>query len=872
MRPELSLGSAIALARAQSFRALGLLLPQNQLKDNGMADIEVGQTSSADTTNARVPGYGGALPLLGMLLAGAVVLVLLTNTMAEPMVFGLLALLAVAGVFLIFGLLSGFLRLGDRVAEADMIKAVADGFDSALQIVDAHGSVLYRNRALQRFTGRASGRHASLEELFAGEGDTAQAYFRLSRAAERREVRQEEIFVHPGALGGRSGRWLNVSVRPCPGPAGGKPNSRLTLWQINDVTRERRRESETVSGLESTLAFYDGLPQGLLAVLPDGRLAHLNATLAQWLNLNPDAGRPLTLRDIISPDGAALIRASGRTGNGRTSRFDLDLLREDGRRFPAHLICRAHGSKGAIAVLVLDRSAEPAHVADRERQLVRFLHSAPFGMATVDAQGAILNANPAFMRMFSLDDRGLPTGIGDLGGNGGEDVARELRKALRRAVSGRAAAGPIEISFGAERELVRRVYVSALSSDPRERDGAILYAIDATEQKALELKFAQSHKMEAVGQLAGGVAHDFNNVLTAIIGFSDLLLQTHRPTDPAYRDIMNIKSSAHRAAGLVQQLLAFSRRQTLQAEVLELGETLTDLAPLLNRALGEKIELKILPGRDLWYIKADKTQFVQVIINLAVNAKDAMASGGSLSIRTRNMSERESLKLAELGVAAGEYVAIEVEDTGVGIEPEILGKIFEPFFTTKDVGKGTGLGLSTVYGIVKQTGGYVFAESELGRGTNFKVYLPRYIVENEEELANQRADKKKEGTRDLTGTGRVLLVEDEDVVRNFAARALARQGYEVLEAATGIEALEVMERVGGRVDIVVSDVIMPEMDGPSMLKELRKTRPDLKIIFVSGYPDDAFKKSLDENEEYAFLPKPFTLPQLAAKVKEQLGR
>jgi two-component system cell cycle sensor histidine kinase/response regulator CckA len=872
MRPELSAGQALWLARALSLCRLNLLPPPNQLKDNNMAEIEVGQTSPVDTTIARVQGYGGAFPLLGTMLAAAVLLVLLTNTMAEPMVFGLLALLAVAGVFLVFGLLSGFLRLGDRSAEADMVKAVADQFDSALQIVDARGSVLYRNRALERLTGRRSGRHASLEDLFAGEPDTAQAYFRLSRAAERLEGRQEEIYVRPGPLGGRSGRWLRILVRPHLDAALEQRNGRLTLWQIDDVTRERMRESETISGLQSTLAFYDGLPQGLLAVLPDGRLAHLNATLAQWLNLNPDAGRPLTLRDITSPDGAALIRAAGRTGNGRISRFDLDLLREDGRQFPAHLICRAHGSTGAIAVLVLDRGAEPQRVADGERQLVRFLQSAPFGMATVDGEGAILNANPAFMRMFSLEHRGLPTGIADLGGNAGEEVVRELRKALRRALSGRAAAGPIEISFGAERTLVRRVYVSQLSSDQRERDGAILYAIDATEQKALELKFAQSHKMEAVGQLAGGVAHDFNNVLTAIIGFSDLLLQTHRPTDPAYRDIMNIKSSAHRAAGLVQQLLAFSRRQTLQAEVLELGETLTDLAPLLNRALGEKIELKILPGRDLWYIKADKTQFVQVIINLAVNAKDAMPGGGSLCIRTRNMSERESLKLAELGVAAGEYVAIEVEDTGVGIEPEILGKIFEPFFTTKDVGKGTGLGLSTVYGIVKQTGGYVFAESEPGRGTTFRVYLPRYIVESEDELASQRTDKKKEGTRDLTGTGRVLLVEDEDVVRSFAARALARQGYEVLEAATGIEALEVMERERGRVDIVVSDVIMPEMDGPSMLKELRKTRPDLKIIFVSGYPDDAFKKSLDENEEYAFLPKPFTLPQLAAKVKEQLGR
>src|SRR6185295_17221969 len=785
-------------------------------------------------------------------------------------VVGLLALLAVAGVFLVFGLLSGFLRLGDRAVEADMIRAVAEGLDSALQIVNAQGSVLYRNRALERLTGRRSGRHASLEELFAGAPDTAQAYFRLSRAAERLEGRQEEIYVHPGPLGGRTGRWLNVSVRPFPDTAAGKLRGRLTLWQIDDVTRERMRESETVSGLESTLAFYDGLPQGLLAVLPDGRLAHLNATLAQWLNLSPDPGRPLTLRDIVSPDGAALIRASGRTGNGRTSRFDLDLLREDGRRFPAHLICRAHGSKGAVAVLVLDRSAEPAGVADSERQLVRFLHSAPFGMATVDADGAILNANPAFMRMFSLDDRGLPTGIADLGGNGGEDVRRELRKAVRRAVSGRAAAGPIEISFGAERELVRRVYVSALSSDARERDGAILYAVDATEQKALELKFAQSHKMEAVGQLAGGVAHDFNNVLTAIIGFSDLLLQTHRPTDAAYRDIMNIKNSANRAANLVRQLLAFSRRQTLQAEVLELGEVLTDLSALLNRALGERIELKILPGRDLWHVKADKTQFEQVVINLAVNARDAMPDGGRLTIRTRNISERESLKLADLNVTAGEYLLVEVEDTGVGIPPDVIGRIFEPFFTTKDVGKGTGLGLSTVYGIVKQTGGYIFADSEMGKGTTFRVYLPRHIVEHDDELP-QRA-KKAEPTRDLTGTGRVLLVEDEDVVRSFAVRALSRQGYEVLEAASGVEAIEVMERESHRVDIVVSDVIMPEMDGPTLLKELRKTNPALKFIFVSGYPDDAFKKSLDDNEEYAFLPKPFTLPQLAAKVKEQLGR
>jgi two-component system, cell cycle sensor histidine kinase and response regulator CckA len=269
-------------------------------------------------------------------------------------------------------------------------------------------------------------------------------------------------------------------------------------------------------------------------------------------------------------------------------------------------------------------------------------------------------------------------------------------------------------------------------------------------------------------------------------------------------------------------------------------------------------------------VKADRSQFDQVIINLAVNAKDAMPNGGRLVIRTHNVAERESLKLQSQGVTPGEYVLIEIEDTGHGMTPEILAKVFEPFFSTKEVGKGTGLGLSTVYGIVKQTGGYIFAESAPGKGTAFRLYLPRHIPEAAEPAPGPRP--KPERPRDLTGTGRVLLVEDEDSVRNFAVRALKRQGYEVLEAATGVEAMEVVEREEGRIDIVVSDVVMPEMDGPTLLKQLRLRDPELKVIFVSGYPDDAFRKSLDPDQQFAFLPKPFTLPQLAAKVKEELAR
>jgi two-component system cell cycle sensor histidine kinase/response regulator CckA len=873
MRPDVGLIQALLAPFALNFRALRAALAQNQLRLPLMADMGArrGAAPVAAWPVTRPRALGGLGLLLGLVTAGGIAAAVIGSSTGELAMLALLALLAVAGAFLILGLLSGYLRVSERVAEAEIVKSVADGLETGLKIVDGRGRVLYRNRALQRLTGRRAGRHVTLEELLAGEPGSAPAFFRLNLAAERGEPREEEIRMRPRIAEAGADRWLRIAVRPFQAPAG--RDGRLTLWQVTDVTRERAREIETVSGLESTLAFYDNLPQGLFAVTPDGRLAHINATLSQWLRLRPESGRALALIDIVPADGAALIRAVGRTAPGRITRLELDLLREDGRAFPAQLICRSHGATGIISVLVLDRGEELNRTAARaytEMRLTRVFQSAPFGIATADAAGSIVTANAAFMRMFAVEGRGVPATVAALVADGEEEAGRELAKALERAISGRAGAAPIEMFFGAQRELARRIYVSALHVGPRGREGAVLYAIDATEQKALELKFAQSHKMEAVGKLAGGVAHDFNNVLTAIIGFSDLLLQTHRQTDPSYRDIMNIKSSANRAAGLVRQLLAFSRRQTLQPEVLELGEALTDLAPLVNRSLGETIELKILPGRDLWYIKADKTQLTQVIINLAVNAKDAMPDGGCLTIRTRNISERESIKLATSGMAAGEYVLIEVEDTGVGIAADVMAKIFEPFFTTKDVGKGTGLGLSTVYGIVKQTGGYIFADSEVGRGTTFRVYLPRHIV-SEDEVAAQRAEKKREGTRDLTGSGRVLLVEDEDVVRSFAARALARQGYEVLEAGTGVEALEVMDRERGKVDIVVSDVIMPEMDGPTLLKELRKTNPGLKFIFVSGYPDDAFKKSLDENEAYSFLPKPFTLSQLAARVKEQLG-
>ena len=381
--------------------------------------------------------------------------------------------------------------------------------------------------------------------------------------------------------------------------------------------------------------------------------------------------------------------------------------------------------------------------------------------------------------------------------------------------------------------------------------------------------------MQAIGQLAGGIAHDFNNVLSAIMMATDFLLNAHRPTDPAFQDIMQIKQNANRAASLVRQLLAFSRRQTLRPQVLDLGEVLSDLTILLRRLIGEKVSLEVVHGRDVWPVRTDLSQFEQVIVNLAVNARDAMPNGGRLELRTRNVTEAECAHFAYKAITPGDYVLIEVGDTGEGIPPEHIDKIFEPFFSTKEVGKGTGLGLSTVYGIIKQTGGFIFPESEIGRGTVFRIFLPRHVPRPEEPASE--GGKVPAGTElakapaDLTGRGTILLVEDEEGLRALNARGLASRGYTVLEAGNGVEAMKMLEERGGGIDLVVSDVVMPEMDGPTLLGEMRKRNPGLKMIFVSGYAEDAFEKSLPENQQFSFLPKPFTLSQLVAAVKETMA-
>jgi two-component system cell cycle sensor histidine kinase/response regulator CckA len=402
-------------------------------------------------------------------------------------------------------------------------------------------------------------------------------------------------------------------------------------------------------------------------------------------------------------------------------------------------------------------------------------------------------------------------------------------------------------------------------------DAAVLLLLkDNSEEAKLKRQIAQATKMQAVGQLAGGVAHDFNNILTAIIGHCDLMLMRHTPGDTDYDDIQQIKSNSNRAAGLTRQLLAFSRQQTLRPQLLQLPDVISEVSHLLKRLLGETVQLVVKHGRGLGPVRADPGQLEQVIVNLSVNARDAMASkgGGTLTIQTYSVKANQVADLGSEILPIADYSALSIADTGTGIPASILSKVFEPFFTTKEVGKGTGLGLSTVYGIVKQSGGYIFADSKVGEGTRFTIYLPVHHVEEDRETGRKKK-KGAESENELWGTGTVLLVEDEPMVRTVAERALTRHGYKVLTANNGEEALELIND-GEEIALLISDVVMPVMDGPTMVREARKTRPDLPILFMSGYAEEQLRKSIDI-ENVAFLPKPFSVQELAEAVRKVLS-
>lgn len=618
------------------------------------------------------------------------------------------------------------------------------------------------------------------------------------------------------------------------------------LWRLPRPRRDPLSvQSQRISGADGEVLARSGV---LAAVTgPDGELLTANSSFAQRAGVNGDVSGVLLSSLIVAlEDGRARFAAEG-----------------EGAR-PLHLLYIPIDTDryGQAGTTLLFDTPEAADLSDGAN-VQALLDILPIGLALVDRDGRFLTTNRAFRVAGGIGEGACPAYPGDL-------VVKEDKGAVADAVR-RNSRGPAMSSDMAVR-LVQQpgepVALTVAGLRGLGNAAVLLLLKDNSEEAKLKRQIAQATKMQAVGQLAGGVAHDFNNILTAIIGHCDLMLMRHTPGDSDYDDIQQIKSNSNRAAGLTRQLLAFSRQQTLRPQVLQLPDVVSEVSHLLKRLLGETVVLHTKHGRDLGPVRADPGQLEQVIVNLAVNARDAMAGkgGGTLTIQTYAVRADQVAEIGSEILPVADYAALSISDTGCGIPSNVLGKVFEPFFTTKEVGKGTGLGLSTVYGIVKQSGGFIFADSKVGEGTTFVIYLPVYREEKGKEPAPKAPKPKAE---ELWGSGTVLLVEDEAMVRTVAERALTRQGYSVVSANNGEQALEILGR-GEPIDLLISDVVMPVMDGPTMVREARKSRPEIPVLFMSGYAEEHLRKSIDI-DNVAFLPKPFSVQELAEAARKVLA-
>lgn len=611
----------------------------------------------------------------------------------------------------------------------------------------------------------------------------------------------------------------------------------------------------------------------------------LNAAIVQQLHgpLGLTLGHAGIMAALVSAEGrlkaansAFLLRALGNSGASFAGRDIatmlrvgdngmLSLEREGDKATPVRLIqipLTPADPGGSILVALIDEEVGPADRGVAQGYVETLLSMLPFGLAMVDRDGRFLFVNRAFCKAAGLPDGKAPRYPGDIVVN---DDRWPLADMIRRHIGGGQTGGDLSVRLigqGEEPVALRISGVRGLG------EAAVLLSLkDSGEAVKLKNQMAQASKMEAVGQLAGGVAHDFNNILTAVLGSCDLMLMRHTPGDGDYDDIQQIRNNANRAASLTRQLLAFSRQQTLRPQILQLPDVISEVSHLFKRLIPDPIKLEVRHGRGLGPVRADPVQLEQVIMNLALNARDAMPGGGTLTIETAAVTAADVRKMGRESMPPADYSALRITDTGTGIPPDILPQIFDPFFTTKDVGKGTGLGLSTVYGIIKQSAGFIFADTEAGKGTSFTIYLPVHRSAGDAPVVAAPPPKPK---RAEWGTGTILLVEDEDMVRAVAERALVRAGYTIVTASQGEEGLERFAAMD-EVDLVVSDVMMPTMDGPAMVRTLRETRPDLPILFMSGYAEEQLRQSIDI-AGVAFLPKPFSVAQLTDAVSEALAK
>ena len=609
----------------------------------------------------------------------------------------------------------------------------------------------------------------------------------------------------------------------------------------------------------------DALSEPAAIAAPDGRVQAANAAWKSTIgmaNRLPKTGASAS--SLFSALSAArrgeTARAAIRTGGAEHEAIVSPM---GARRFLVRLTGPGMGALALPPAAMEVLTAFSGAVPPPPKVLDAFAAASPFGAALLEGkdpfQATIVEANPALKAVAGGGEKGQV--FGDL-----IDEASRL-DAAQKLAAGQGSGAPVEVRLAHDPARIAHLYLS--KSDGR----WVAYLVDVSEQKQIELQLAQSQKMQAIGQLAGGVAHDFNNLLTAIFMQLDVLATRHPVGDPSYEGLNEIKQTSARAADLVRKLLAFSRKQTVQREILDLGELISEFEVLLRRVLYEDVKLTTDYGRNLPQVRADRSQLETAVMNLAVNARDSVRAhgGGSVKIRTARLTQEQAQALGYAG-AEGDQALIEVSDDGPGIPPQVMDKIFDPFFTTKPVGEGTGLGLATVYGIVKQSDGWIAVDSRPGEGAAFRIFLPVHIPSAVVAPAPVAAAPKRPVARDLSGAGRILFVEDEDAVRGVAAKLLRARGYEVIEAASGEEALELAETHAGQIDLMISDVVMPGMQGPDLLKQARGFLGSAPVMFISGYAESEFSDLLEGETNVSFLPKPIDIKTLAERVKQELQK
>jgi two-component system cell cycle sensor histidine kinase/response regulator CckA len=632
-----------------------------------------------------------------------------------------------------------------------------------------------------------------------------------------------------------------------------------------------RGAAETPSeGQPGAEQLVDALSEAAAIAAPDGRVHAANAAWKSTVG----AGNRLPKSGASASSLFAALTAARR---GETSHATIKAGGAEhetivsplgARRFLVRLTGPGSGALALPSAALEVLGAFSRAQAPPPKVLDAFAAASPFGAALLDGEdpfeARIVEANPALKAVAGGGEKGQK--FGDLI----EPASRA--DAAQKLAAGQGSGAPMEVRLAHDPARIAHLYLSksAMSEEGRRW---VAYLVDVSEQKQIELQLAQSQKMQAIGQLAGGVAHDFNNLLTAIFMQLDVLATRHPVGDPSYEGLNEIKQTSTRAADLVRKLLAFSRKQTVQREILDVGELVSEFEVLLRRVLYEDVKLTTDYGRNLPQVRADRGQLETAVMNLAVNARDSVRAhgGGSVKIRTARVTQEQAQSMGYPS-AQGDQAMIEVSDDGPGIPPAVMDKIFDPFFTTKPVGEGTGLGLATVYGIVKQSDGWITVESRPGEGAAFRIFLPVHIPSATVAAAPVQVVPKRPVARDLSGAGRILFVEDEDAVRGVAAKLLRARGYEVIEAASGEEALELAEAHAGTIDLMISDVVMPGMQGPDLLKHARTYLGAAPVMFISGYAESEFSDLLEGEVNVSFLPKPIDIKTLAERVKQELQK